>query len=880
MTVAAHTPGLRPRGTRGPTGPENAIELARELHRSALEAATADRHPLAIRQMREGLALLETGGIAPQDRLEVRARLMSTLAFCLAETGNVERGLTQLAAVEAELGGLSDGGLRDGLAIVVAVNQAALLCRVGRIEEGVARLDVAVERSERVLVDKPDAVEQLVVALTNRGNAHGEAQDYHRAARDLDRAVELADAHDLPMRSAIAKHALGNSLQRAGDTPAALRHYHDAALAFQRLEPGLLLRLRIDQAEALIGVGLADEAGRLLDEVLPELRRQRIGQDVAEAELFRAAAALQDGDLVLAKRMAKAAQRKLLRRGSPVWAGVAGLLALRVDVQRALQAPRRPPEQLVRRAIALSAGLTALRLVEQAALALVLAARLEIRRGAPDRADELLRGVVRSRKFVAIDLRMLLRLCRAELALARGNRRVALAQAKAGLDELGRMRDRLGGLEMMSGTAVHGLELGELAVRLALAGAGSAEGAQRLFTWLERTKAQLYRYDPVETPEEDGLTVGVTEVRWLTGALRRARLDGQSTGALEERLRLAKHAATRLGWGAAPWGTPRPVVTAAEVAAALGDRTLVSYAVSDDELVAVVLVDGLVRLVRLGPAGAVAESARRLHADLNALAPDHLPAPLVEVISASARREAERLDRTLLHPLAAMLGGRELVVVPTGALHAVPWGVLPTCAGRPTSVVPSATAWVSALGSGQDDPDGVLLVRGPGLQAAQTELGRLAGYHDRPTVLDVPQAKVGAVLAALGGQGLAHIAAHGEHEPENALFSRLELTDGAVFAYEIGRVRQLPAKVVLSACELALNRVRPGDEPLGFAGALLAGGVRTVIAASSKVGDEPSALAMEVFHRELLAGESPALALARAVAEDPLRRPFVCLGAG
>ena len=84
----------------------------------------------------------------------------------------------------------------------------------------------------------------------------------------------------------------------------------------------------------------------------------------------------------------------------------------------------------------------------------------------------------KTRRITPIDHRMLLRLCRAELALARGNQRVALAQAKAGLAELGRMRDRLGGLELVSGTAVHGRELGELAVRLVLGGRDSAADVQ------------------------------------------------------------------------------------------------------------------------------------------------------------------------------------------------------------------------------------------------------------------------------------------------------------------------------------------------------------------------------------------------------------------
>ncbi|GAA3461693.1 CHAT domain-containing protein [Saccharothrix longispora] len=860
-----------------------AVALARQLRDSALDAATADRHPVAIRQMRRGLDLLETPGIDPQERHEVRIRLLSLLAFCLGETGNVEDGLLQFAAVDRELGELRDDGLRTRLATTANLNRSALLCRVGRIDEGIASLDVVVDLLDAVIqrAASPDldAVNLLALALSNRGNAHGEVHRHDKAVRDLDRVVALAEAHDLPLRAAIAKHALGNAVQRAGDIPVALRHYHEANRAFQELEPGLLLRLRIDQAEAMISVGLADEAGRLLDEVLPDLRRQRIGQDVAEAELLRAAAALQDGDAALAKRTAGAAQRKLARRGSPAWAAVAGLIALRVDAARALAG--RPSATVVARAEALSAELARLKLGDQAAFALVLAARLEIRRGDPDRADALLRSVPKSRRIAPIDHRMLLRLARAELALARGNQRVALAQAKAGLAELGRMRDGLGGLELVSGTAVHGRELGELAVRLVLRGRDSAANAKRLFTWLERTRAQLYRYDPAESTVDSELGERITEVRRLSRVLLRARLDGLPTAELESRLKASQRAASRLGWSAAsPWGTPRPVGTPDEVLARLDGRALVSFAVVDDDLIAVVLADDRVRMVRLGSATAATEGARRLHADLNALAPDHLAPPLVDVIAASARREADKLDRLLLRPLAPMIGDRELVVVPTGALYVVPWGVLPTCANRPTTAVPSATAWLSATRAEREPAAGVLLVRGPGLEAAEGEIDRLAGYHRDATLLGVPEARVAAVLDALDGVELAHIAAHGEHEPENALFSRLELVDGAVFAHEVGRVRRPPHRVVLAACELALNRVRPGDEPLGFAGALLAGGARTVIAASSRVGDEPSAAAMADFHRHLAGGARPAVALADAVAADPLRRPFVCLGSG
>lgn len=882
MTVAV---SIRVASSRGASrvDPAGAVERAREFHRRARKAAVAKRYLDGARLLERGLAVLEAPDVDPDQRLELRTRQLVTLSFCLAETGSLDDGLTLLASARHDLTALSDQRLRDELYGLVDSNHGVLLCRVGRIEEGIYHLDLHIAYQERRVAEHADdlkpRVESLIISLSNRGNAYGEVHRTAQATADLDRVVALAKSHDLPVRAAIATHALGNVLQRAGDLPAALQRYEEANRVYQELEPGMLLRLRIDQAEALISAGLVDEAGRHLDEVLPELRRQRIGQDIAEAELLRAAAALLDGELRTAKRMANSAQRKLARRGSPAWAAVAGLIALRADVLRALDS-RRPSGRVVDRALELAERLSALKLPDQATVAQALAARLEVRRGNTDRAAELLRSVPRVRRTSTIDQRMLVRLSRAELALATGNRRVALAQAKAGLAELGRMRDQMGGLELVSGTALHGRELGELAVRLVLDGAGSAASAKRLFTWLERTRAQMYRYQPVESTVDAELVESIAEVRQLSRALLRARLDGHPTSTLEARYATSQRDAMRLGWSASPWGKARPVADLRAVQAELGDRAMISFATSDDDLVAVVVAGGRVRMVRLGSAPAATEAALRLHADLNALAPDYLPAALADVIATSARRQADLLDRQLLQPLADLLGDRELVIVPTGALYVVPWGVLGQCKSRPTTVVPSATAWLATSQAGPDSTSGVLLVRGPGLQAAEGEIDKLAGYHADATSLGGTEARVGPVLDALDGVSLAHIAAHGEHEPENALFSRLELADGALFAHEVGRVRRPPKQVVLAACELALNRIRPGDEALGFAGAMLASGAHTVIAASSRVGDEPAAAAMGDYHRGLSSGASPAVALADAIAIDPLRRPFVCLGSG
>ncbi|MFS8097711.1 CHAT domain-containing protein [Lentzea alba] len=117
------------------------------------------------------------------------------------------------------------------------------------------------------------------------------------------------------------------------------------------------------------------------------------------------------------------------------------------------------------------------------------------------------------------------------------------------------------------------------------------------------------------------------------------------------------------------------------------------------------------------------------------------------------------------------------------------------------------------------------------------------------------------------------------HEPDNALFSRLELADAPLYAHDFGRLSPPPRQVVLAASGLALTDVRPGDELLGSPARCTGTGTSTVVVAVSSVGELAARAAMEELHRGLLGGRGVAEALALAVAGDPLRRPFVCVGA-
>lgn len=850
-----------------------------DLYRRAIKAAVDARPADALRLLNRALRKLDRrdgGNPALADRV-LRTRILISLASAEAESGSTKAGLAHLDSAKVVLAELPAGPEKSTQGAIIGLQRAVILFRTGKLADALALFDAIVPELEREVTDDGTLLTRTIL---NRAHVHVDLNNPRAALADLRRSLDLAVHYGLTRLEGKVRHALGDQAQLVGDIPDALRHYEQAARIYESEAPGWLPRLRLDQAKALLAAGLAEDAARHLDEALPELRAAKAFQDVAEAEVARAASALLDGDHALARRLAGAARQRFLRRDNAPWAAIASLTRLRAEAGAALgDSARRPSARLPAALRELAVRLGDLGLRDEAGVARMLAVRLQLRRGATAAATALLADVPNPRQTTPVDHRMLLRLCRAELAIATGRPRSALAQARAGLAELGRVRDRMGGLDLVCGTAVHGLELGRLACTLVLDRGRGGSGARRLLAWQERTRAQVYRYEPLPIIEDPVLAQHLTEMRHVQRTAQQNRLAGKRATGLEHRYRWLQREASRLGWSTTPWGRPRPVCSPEEVVEQLGDRVLVSLGTDRDSLAAVVVRDGRFRLVRLGNRAEIVETTRQLHADLNALAPDHLPGPLVDAVTASANHRARLLDRMLVEPIADLIGDRELVLVPSGPLYALPWSALPTLRGKPISIVPSATAWVGARTRGLRSPS-VILAGGPGVPGAVGEVRRLREVYPEATLVDGPAATSGKVLSALDGSGLAHLVAHGAHEPANALFSRLELVDGPLFAHETARLGSPPDRVVLAACELAMSHIRPGEEPLGFAGTLLASGSSTVIGAISRVGDHAAAEAMRDLHRLLAAGTSPALALAEATAADPLRRPFLCLGAG
>ena len=209
-----------------------------------------------------------------------------------------------------------------------------------------------------------------------------------------------------------------------------------------------------------------------------------------------------------------------------------------------------------------------------------------------------------------------------------------------------------------------------------------------------------------------------------------------------------------------------------------------------------------------------------------------------------------RLQDALLGPSAAACGPGPVVVSPTAALHATPWGLLPALADVPVSVVPTASSWLRARAT-RTRRSGRVLVVGPGLRSGGAEVPRVAAEHPDAVVLSNGSATVEGCLSAMDGAALVHVAAHGRFRADNPMFSALELDDGPLTVHDFERLRRAPHRFVLSACDSGVMVPVGANELLGLATALMSIGTVGILSSVAPVNDEATSELMVDVHRAL-----------------------------
>jgi len=323
----------------------------------------------------------------------------------------------------------------------------------------------------------------------------------------------------------------------------------------------------------------------------------------------------------------------------------------------------------------------------------------------------------------------------------------------------------------------------------------------------------------------------------------------------EHRLRTAEWARP-FETGSSP--APTQHLGLAALRAELDGRTLVELGTHQGQLVAVVIEPRRARVVELGAEEKVQGELRPLLFALRRLANPRGP-EAAAAARASADLRIARLRSILVAPL-GVDAHDELVVVPVGPLHGVPWSCLHD---GPLAQAPSATFWVrtrraAAAWSRRAAP---LLVAGPDLDGAREEVDALADLHPGAMVLEPDASTAEVVVAALADADLAHLACHGTPRTDNPMFSSLLLADGPITVQELHGAGVAPHRLVLASCHSGADVSYLGDEVLGFVSAMLAQGTAGVVASIAAVPDVAAVDLMLELHRGLREGQTLARAL-------------------
>jgi tetratricopeptide (TPR) repeat protein len=843
-------------------GVEGDLRAASTAERAmGLAAQHLQDFDVAARHLRTAISLAKGAG---DPVLAGEARM--NLAYILAHQGRTALALRHLSLAEPVLHGAKSGWL--------FMEQALLLKNLGRWEQALGAYNKALDAFRR---DGDAAAE--ATALVNRGVVHIYRWSLAAAQSDLLRAEELSLALGYELTLAITRHNLGYVLAQRGDVPGALASYDAAEAAYRthRLPPPTLW---IDRCELLLAAGLPGEARGAATQAVADAERSRQDSELAEARLRLAQAALADGDAAAARADAAAAACSFIRARRPAWAALARYVTLLADV--AANSPV-PPVRARRAATALEKAGWGF----AARDARMIAARLDLGRGRPREARRDLRRLATCRRSGTVGQRVQGWHAEALLRLSRGDNAGARRAAARGLDLVEDYRATLGATDLRARASVHLAELADLGMRVALSDARPTT----ILGWAERCRAAHLLQRPGRPPEDDALAGALAELRRVvTGYEASVEAGALRTGSKVQQVRLERaiRDRSRLLQGTRAPGPPRRLPVG-QLAAALADRALVEYVVLDGGLHAVTLAAGRRTLVDLGPVAPVAHELVAVPMLLRRLAAAGGPSPGVDAATAALDHRGRRLDALLLRPLAGRIGTRPLVVVPSGALQSVPWPLLPSCRGRPVSVTPSATLWLAAeQAEAPSDGGRSVFVAGPRLPHASAEVRALAAGRGDSVVLEGPAATAEAVLHAIDGAALAHIAAHGSFRSDNPQFSALSLHDGPLTVYDLERLRRPPGLVVLSACESGRSAVLSGDELLGLAAAFIRLGTRGLVASIVHVPDAETVPLMLALHDRLRGGDDLAAALAaaqsRAAPDEPRHRAaalaFLSVGHG
>jgi CHAT domain-containing protein len=774
------------------------------------------------------------------------------------------------------------------------LNVGNIFHRQDRFDEALGHYEKAYERL-RVLKD----VEGIGVALGNMAMVLITLNDFKRAHETHERAREWSAAHGLPGLVALADYNIAYLDFFRGRYGPAIEALKQTRAACEPLGDRYLAALcRLDLSEIYLELNLGQDAAEMAAEALEAFQALGNRYEAAKSVAFQAIGHGQQGKVLRALELFDTARGMFAAERNAVWPALLDLYQalLLLGAGRLFEARRSAVAALLAFPPAAAS---------KAILCRLLLARIALRLGdLPAARDECGRAT-ESLAFLDLPaLRFQLHAVRGRLEQAAGNAEAAFEAYRTALTFLESLRASLRGEELKIAFLRNKLEVYEQLVDLSLRRPDG--GGEAAFAYAEQAKSRslqeliLRGARPVREAAagKSDLVRRVSELReelnWYYHRIEAEQMSGEEkTDERVQRLQaeVSEHEQELLralrelpDADSAEAELLAPVtLSAREVRAALPPGAmLVEYFAVGERLLAFLVSREAVEVVPVALVARVQHALRLLQFQLSWAQPaPRAAAPSAEgSLAAAAQAHLSELYQALVAPLRARLAGRQLVIVPHGPLHYVPFHALfdgqrHLIDSFAVSYAPSATVYAlcERRRPRASGPGLVLGVPDPLLPSIAEEARAVAERLPEAELHLGPTASAEALRTRGPQSRFVHVAAHGVFRGDNPMFSGVRLADSYLTLYDLYAL-SLPADLVsLSACVTGRSVVAAGDELLGLARGLFRAGAASLLLTLWEVPDRSTADFMAAFYDEYLSSPNGALAYQKAVLATREKHP-------
>ena len=804
-----------------------------------------------------------------------------------------DSGQTQVAKLIALalLGNYADA-VRTGKKAIGIFAQFGDELATGKIENNIGNISIRqenLENAEKFFLSarkrflKIQNTEELIVSEIGLANTYSAMNDFRNADKFYRKTLENAQKLRMFMRQAEIETNIGSLALYRGKYKEALKFLESSRLKYEDLKmPHQTVIAELEIADAYLELNLANEAFEIYRRVVPALSRFKIQGEAARAHTKFGQMALLLGDKNTARLEFKKAARLYEQENNPI--GLAQIYL--AEAQLELDGKN------FERALKLVEGAQALfeKLKNQRFIFLANFLKGEILRntGELEKAEQILAETyAQSLQQNQPNIAQISQISLAKIAQQKGETARAKNHYRKAIRLIETLRAPLPAEEFRMAFLANKLPPFENLAKIYL----TEKNLRKAFLLIEKARARTL----AENLDDGGFDLNevelspklVEKLRNLREELnwfysRFNRVESAETGDLQGEIKrrekqiadvMRQLESTKSVKGAKPVNLGKNAELESLQSSLGKKKALIEFVNFDGDLSVFVITDRKIRFVEnVAKEGEIIELLKSLQFQFGAL---RYGAKSLGNLIAELKKRAdfylEKLYEKLIQLLEKYIEKKDLVVVPVGASHYVPFHALRNgesylIENREISYAPSAKVWQSLTQKRPGKTKNALLMgfADEKIPLVNREIKAIEKIFEKAKTFTGEAANFENYLENAPHFDVLHLACHGQFRADNPLFSSLHLADGFITVKDICAQKLKAELVTLSACETGLNKIFTGDEILGLARGFLSAGARSLILSLWTVNDDATAELMKDFYTNLQRGASVSASLRAA----------------